>query len=364
MPTSGFQPTVGGRTRPLYVDGNVIYGSQGLNVVVSHDGGETYEPFGSCDGFWGEHQMSQWRLSERLGRLGVHALRPLYGGGAVAVLRKRIAWCAPGSCRFQDVLQLDRGSRPLGICATSTGWVYFGEYFNNPKRQPVHVYGSPDGKNWSVVHTFPAGSIRHVHNIIEDRYRDGLWILTGDSNKESGLWFTGDNFQTLDCVVSGTQRARAVALIPLEEGLIVPTDTPHEQNYVQHCDPETGQLTKLAQLPNSAFHAVKQAGLHFISTVAEPSTCNDTEFATVFVSKNGATWHRLTAFERDWGIIRQHHRFINRAVRHPEIHLVPGRNETEFVFGYGRGVRGADGQSLRWSCDQVFSHVRALDQDA
>lgn len=360
MVIHGLAPTIGGSVKPLYVDGEVLYSSRGLRVFTSRDGGESYEPFATCPGLPGERWISQSRLCARLGRLGVQALRPLRAGGAVAVLRRRIAWCAPGHRRFREVLRIERGSRPLNICVTLSGRVYFGEYFNNPDRKSVHVYGSEDGEHWSVVHTFPAGSIRHVHNVVEDPYRDGLWILTGDSNKESGLWFTDDNFQTLDCVVRGTQRARAVALIPLEEGLIVPTDTPHGQNYVQHCDPRTGRLTELAELPNSAFHAIKQGGLHFISTVAEPSTCNNTRFATAMVSKNGTTWHRLAVLERDWEVARQRHRFINRAIRHPEIQLVPGHNETGFVFGYGRSVRGADGRSLRWSLDGVFSYLHSL----
>jgi hypothetical protein len=221
----------------------------------------------------------------------------------------------------------------------------------------VHVYGSEDGEHWSIVYTFPSRSIRHVHNIIEDPYRKGLWVLTGDSDDESGLWFTGDDFLTLECVVGGTQRSRAVALIPLEDGLIVPTDTPYEQNYVQHCDPETGQFTQVASLQNSAFHAIEQGGLLFISTVAEPSSYNNTTAAAVFVSKEGTQWKRLASFERDWAVIRQHHRFVDRAIRHPEVKLVPGRNETDFLFAYGRGVRGADGRFLRWSLEKIISHV-------
>jgi hypothetical protein len=359
MSINGLAPTVGGTIKLLYVDGEVLYASRGLKVLASRDGGKSYEPFATCPGLRGERWMSQWRLLSRLGRLGVHAFRPLPDGGAIAVLRQRIVWCAAGSRRFREVLRIERGSRPLDFCVTSAGRAYFGEYFNNPDRQPVHVYGSEDGEHWSVMYTFPAGSIRHVHNIVEDLYRDGLWVLTGDSDGESGLWFTDDNFQTLDCVVGGTQRARAVALIPLEDGLIVPTDTPYEQNYVQYCTPDQGQLTRVAPLPNSAFHAIKQGDLLFVSTVAEPSSCNDSTSAAVFVSEDGLQWNRLASFERDWGLIRQRHRFVDRAIRHPEVKLVPGRNKTDSLFGFGRGIRGADGRSLRWSFKEIVDHIRS-----
>jgi len=161
-------PTVGGTYKPLYVDGDVLYASQGLRVIASRNGGKCYEPFATCpELFNGERWMSRSRLLERGGRLGVHGFRPLPDGGGVAVLRRRLAWCAPGEHRFREVLRIPRGSRPLNICLTSAGRVYFGEYFNNPDRDAVHVYGSENGEHWSVVHTFPAGTIRHVHNVVE-----------------------------------------------------------------------------------------------------------------------------------------------------------------------------------------------------
>jgi hypothetical protein len=162
--------------------------------------------------------------------------------------------------------------------------------------------------------------------------------------------------------MGGTQRARAVALIPLEHGLIVPTDTPNEQNYVQHCDPQSGELTRLASLPNSAFHAIKQGGLLFIATVAEPSLCNDSKLAAVFVSRDGTHWQHLASFRRDWSLIRERYRFIDRVIRHPEVKLVPGRNETGFLFAFGRGVRGADGRALRWSTEKISEHISTSEE--
>jgi hypothetical protein len=340
------------------VDEEVLYVSRGLDVMATKDGGDTLEPFATCPGSLAETWGSQMRVLSRLGRLGVHALRPLPDGGTVAVLRRRVVWCPSGARQFREVLRIDRGSRPLNLCRTSGGRMYFGEYFGNPNRDAVHIYGSGDGQRWSVVHTFPAGAVRHIHNVVEDPYRGGVWVLTGDSDEESGLWFTKDRFQTLDRVFGGTQRARAVSLIPLRRGLIVPTDTPQEQNYVQWGNPETGELTPVAPLPNSAFHASERDGILLVSTTAEPSPCNDTAAAHVFVSPNGIEWHRFDSFRRDWSFLRGRHSFIDRAVRHPEIELVPGDNNTSFIFGYGRGIRGADGRLLRWTREQVLDCIR------
>lgn len=351
---------IGARVRPLYVDGEVLYAGRGLDVLKSHDGGDSFTWYGTCPGQGGERWLSRSRLASRIGRLGIHAFRPLPTGGAVAVLRRRIVWCPPGGGPFQEVLRLNRGSRPLNMCLASSGQLYFGEYFSNPSRKAVHVYGSEDGARWSIQYTFPAGAIRHVHNIVEDTYRDGFWVLTGDSDDESGLWFTNDDFRTLDCLFSGSQRARAVSVIPMEKGLIVPTDTPREQNYIQFWEPGNGALTELAPLPNSAFHAVRKQDLFIIATAAEPSPCNDSKFATVFVSSDGAQWHCLAEFERDWPMARECHRFVNRALGHPEVQLVPGRNETDYVFAFGRGIGANDGRLLRWAEEQVITRLKQL----
>ena len=81
--------------------------------------------------------------------------------------------------------------------------------------------------------------IRHIHGCYYDSYRKGVWVLTGDSDKESGLWFTDDFFETLKCIKGNTQNARAVSIIPMRDGLIVPTDSPRQQNYIQFLDFKT-----------------------------------------------------------------------------------------------------------------------------
>ena len=50
MSADGLTPTVDGTIKPLYVDGDVLYASRGLEVFTSRDGGGHYEPFGTCPG--------------------------------------------------------------------------------------------------------------------------------------------------------------------------------------------------------------------------------------------------------------------------------------------------------------------------
>jgi hypothetical protein len=349
--------------RPLYVDGPVVYAGRGLDLLVSRDGGRHFARETTLPGLWAERAVSSARWAERVGRLGIHALRLHADRSATAVLRGRIVHRPSKRAAWTTVHRFERGSRPLKLCHDEDGCLYYGEYFGNADRGAVHVYGSEDGKQCEKVYTFPPSTIRHVHAVVSDPYRNGHWVLTGDDDEESGLWFTGDHFQTLDRIIGDTQRARAVDIIPTPDTLIVPTDTPREQNYIQQFDPSTGRLTRVHPLPNSAFHAVRVGPLMLVSTVAEPSPVNDTRHATVHASLDGTIWKEVTALVRDVPACLR----LDRFTRYPEIELVPpaglvqqeDEEACDAVYGFGRAVRGGDGRLLRWSVDLLKQQLAA-----
>ena len=285
----------------------------------------------------------------RITRAGFHALLPMQNGALVGVVRKEILYKSAGSDTFEAVHAIGRGSRPLNLCATPDGIFYYGEYFNNPARGEVHVYGSDTGTHWDVAYTFTSGRIRHIHGVYYDTYRNGIWVLTGDSDQESGLWFTGDHFKTISCVAGGSQRARAVSIIPCKKGIIVPMDTPHEVNYIQWMDPATGRLESVASVPGSVFHAARMKDLLFVTTVAEPSEVNTLPDATVYASIDGTTWSLLDTFKRSTpGIARQWDKYL----RYPEVALTPGSADATSLFGWGIAVKPGN-RMLRWDYDIV-----------
>src|SRR5262249_25895394 len=121
---------------------------------------------------------SKFRLSSRLFRDGFHALAVVPSGNLVAAVPGAIVTLRAGESAFQVTHPITRGTRPLHITATPDGRVLWGEYFDNAQRSEVHIYESRDqGISWEVAHTFPARSIRHVHNIVYDRWDDCLWIF-------------------------------------------------------------------------------------------------------------------------------------------------------------------------------------------
>ena len=182
--------------RPLLVQDGTLYYSRGYRVYKQAGDGPA-----ELAARFNPPMASRLKIMSpyltKLFREGFHDLIAQPDGGLVGIVRKRIVYAAPGSGRFRAVLDIPRGSRPLGLCAFPDGSVYFGEYFSNgprfktdPKlaeatgqpfpREPVHIYGSDDGQSWRIVFTFPADTIRHIHGIFHDPYRDCAWILTGD----------------------------------------------------------------------------------------------------------------------------------------------------------------------------------------
>ena len=143
----------------------------------------------------------------------------------------------PSTGRFRITHQLDRGTRPLNITATPEGKIYFGEYFDNGARDAVNIYGSDDGgASWHVVHTFPKGAIRHVHNIAYDQWQDCLWVLTGDWGSECRIMRASKDFSQIEGVQSGSQNCRAVAIVCTAQSIYFATDNPREANYICRLD--------------------------------------------------------------------------------------------------------------------------------
>jgi hypothetical protein len=106
-------------------------------------------------------------LTMRLFRDGFHALAVLPSGALVAAVPGAMVTLRPGGTEFRPSHTILRGTRPLHITAVPGGAIYWGEYFDNPARDKVHIYASTDaGAGWSVAYTLPKGAIRHIHNIV------------------------------------------------------------------------------------------------------------------------------------------------------------------------------------------------------
>ena len=268
------------------------------------------------------------RLSARLFRDGFHALAVLPSGGLVAAVPGAIITLSPNENEFRVTHAITRGTRPLHIAATPSGAVYWGEYFDNAARDQVHIYGSTDGgATWAVAHTFPKGAIRHVHNIVHDPWENCLWVLTGDYGDECRILRATCDFARVETVLQGNQQARAVALVPTEDGLYFSSDTPLESNFIYRLDRKR-TLSQLAPISSSSICGCSVASRVFFSTMVEPSVVNLDRHVRIYGStcgndRRGADWQPLLAWKKD--------RWPLRFFQYGNAFLPNGTNTTSYL---------------------------------
>lgn len=152
--------------------------------------------------------------------------------------------------------------------------IAYGEYVLNSKRtKPSGVFvRSLDSADWKMVYEFPAGQVRHIHSVIPSKENKCVYILTGDLDNESGIWVAKDNFKTVYPMLIGSQMYRSGYVYETEDGLIYPTDTALEQNYIYFLKKdEDGSWTPeiITEIDGSSVSSAQTADKVLISTTVE-----------------------------------------------------------------------------------------------
>ncbi len=329
------------RLRVLTWDKDVLYASRGYTLLkarlieerVYWAGVAPYKPE------WWRTITSPSRLGYRLVRDGFHALAVHPSGNLIAAVPGAIVTLQSGEQKFRITHRLLRGTRPLHICAAPNGRVYWGEYFDNPQREEVHIYSSEDGERWNIAHTFSKASIRHVHNIVYDRWAKCLWIFTGDYGRECKILRASLDLSTMDEVIAGNQQARAVAAIINESGIFFASDTPLEQNRICHLD-RSGRLQQCANISSSSIYACCTSSGMFFSTMIEPSDVNASRDVTLYGSAYGENWDAVARWRKD--------RWPMKYFQYGNAFLPDGENETDRLALTTIAVENADLETSIW----------------
>jgi len=296
------------RLRALAWAGDQLYASRGYHLlrarVQDPTGDLAWLPVAQFRPPWPRALSARSRLSARLFRDGFHALSVLPSGGLVAAVPGAIITLRPNEAEFRVTHAITRGTRPLHITAVPEGTVYWGEYFDNAARGEVHIYASTDnGATWNVAYTFPKGAIRHVHNIVHDPWGDCLWVLTGDYGDECRILRATCDFSHVETVLQGNQQARAVALVPTQDGLYFSSDTPLESNYIYRLSRE-GSPSQLAPISSSSIYGCRVGRHVFFSTMVEPSEVNLDRHVRIYAGSGGGNigqqnWKPLLEWKKD-----------------------------------------------------------------
>jgi hypothetical protein len=316
--------------RALAWSGEYLYASRGYRLLRAKLPREKVEALHLTWEFVAFYKPELWRrvssttrLGSRLVRDGFHALTVLQSGGCVAAVPGAIIARSAGQTRFRRSYKITRGMRPLHLTAVPGGAIFWGEYFDNPLRGEVHIYASADdGLTWNVAYTFPKGSIRHVHNIVFDPWGNCLWILTGDHGDECRILRASCDLSRVEDVLKGNQQARAVALVPCEEGVYFSSDTPLEANYIYRLNRQGG-LSQLVPINSSSICGCCVSGNIFFSTMVEPSAINLDRHVQVYGSCDGKNWQELLQWKKDlWPM---------GLFQYGNAQLPDGNNETQWL---------------------------------
>src|SRR5262249_8403722 len=195
------------------------------------------------------------------------------------------------------------------------------------------------GFTWHIAHTFPAGAIRHVHNIVYDPWQACLWILTGDYGRECKIIRASADLRSLDDVVAGNQQCRTVAALPSADGVYFATDTPLEQNYICLLD-RAGRIHRLEPIASSSIYACRNRSGMFFSTMVEPSNVNRTRCVSLIGSCDGSEWEQFASWQKDsWPM---------RFFQFGNAFFQDGNKSTELLTVMSLAVRGADRVTRIW----------------
>lgn len=219
--------------------------------------------------------MSNSRLLTRLLRLEPRGVVKIDDNNVLISFKGNIYHLRIESKNLELVHEFRKGmSAPLTLTAIKNIEGFdeqycYGEYFSNPEKEEVSIYGcDKDVLNWHELYKFKKGEINHIHSIIPDPYQNRVWIFTGDFGDAAGIWYTDNNFKTVERYLWGNQQYRACVGFPTNKGLIYATDTPLENNNIYIALPNK-ELKKLYELKGSSIYGMKMQDNYIFSTAVE-----------------------------------------------------------------------------------------------
>ena len=180
--------------------------------------------------------------------------------------------------------------------------VYFGEYLNGHDRDIRVCRVNPPARTVETCWSFARSEIKHIHAIHHDRFRNRLWVCTGDKDHESAFYYTDDEFATLHRFAGGDQSWRAIAVLfdetGMEWGMDAGKDAPADAiNLIYRHDFATGERTVLATIGNPAYAASEFTdGTAMMQTTYEPGRLQDTpEEAALWFRGADRRWRQCLA---------------------------------------------------------------------
>lgn len=334
--------TTPGRAVLAEPDGSLYLG-RNYEIHRSTDGGLNWSFETAMQRPWQRRLIEGSRLACRALRHEVRAMARLSDGSYVAASKKAVYFARPGQRLMTEsrVEIVDFLKPPMMFGVGPNDRVLWGEYnTTNRDRPEVRVYVSEDrGESYRVGHTFPAGAIRHVHNIFFDAAGGHYWVLTGDHREEPGFGRLSADLKSFEWLVRGKQDYRAVCVFDLGDYFVYGTDSEHESNSVIRLDKRSGTSERLAPLVGTCIYSCKFGGVYALSTTVEIARGdNASRDATLLLSRDGEHWETVMSARKD--------ALPQKIFQWGSLILPRGASNRERVIVSGQALRGIDGRTI------------------
>ena len=193
-------------------------------------------------------------------------------------------YSADDSGKLSLIRSFSRMSSPLYFCLDrDQSSILFGDYSNDGVKEPVNVYRLYEDGHIDIIASFPAGTVKHIHNIIPAE-SGKFYVLTGDSDQESGIWVLEGN--AISPLLVGDQAYRSCYLVSQGAKVVFLTDTPMTQNYIRELDLTSGKVRDLIPINGPVINAVCDSDSIYFATSVEPNPEMKKLFNSYVVSRS------------------------------------------------------------------------------
>lgn len=216
--------------------------------------------------------LSYFRLLTRLFRLEPKCTEQVSENIYILCFLRKVWLLDVKNKTIQAIQESRQGfSDPINFCNDGNS-VYWGDYGINPAYCNVNIYKIDSTLNVQTVYSFPKNSIKHIHNIIFDQKEDCYWILTGDNEKDAGIYRMTSDWSQITPIKNGEQKYRSVIAFPIPKGLIYASDAVEHDNslYILQQTSNGYQEHQLTSINGSCIYGIELKDYYIFSTTVEP----------------------------------------------------------------------------------------------
>jgi hypothetical protein len=261
--------------KPLFYDGfRLVVSRKNRIFILLEDGSEEFLAAIPVS-FYSKILMSL-RLLTRLFRLEVYS-SAIHGETYYFCFKEKLYSYNKITKKLVVEMFFERGHGPLSFCCIEglkgfDDTVYFGDYFGNHDCIPTSIYKRLQPGKWEKCHTFPRGSINHIHGLVKDTANHCIWILTGDYGVSFGIYRATLDFTVVESILIGDQKYRSCVAYPIAEGLLYATDSHLEKNTIRILKNNNGSWTseEIAKTNGPVIYGTELLDYFVFATSVEP----------------------------------------------------------------------------------------------